>query len=69
MLQAIESYSAHLDSVRAQLIARASAAEEKLAEYEAAGENDMREIVRRYMELREESEALKAQIERLGGEA
>ncbi|MCJ1462450.1 hypothetical protein MMC07_001051 [Pseudocyphellaria aurata] len=69
VLQAIESHSARLESVRAQLSARRSAAEEKLAEYEAAGDTDMREIVRTYMELRGESESLKAQIKRLGGVA
>lgn len=69
VLQAIQFYSAHLESVRAQWTARANAAGEKLAEYEAAGGKDMREIVRRYKELGEEIEALKAQIKRLGGES
>lgn len=69
VLQAIQSYSAHLESVRGQWTARANAAREELAEYEAAGGKNMREIVRRYKELGEEIEALKAQIKRLGGES
>lgn len=68
VLQAIRSYSAHLESVRAHWTARADAAGQKLAEYEAAGGKDMREIVRRYLELKEEVEALKGQIKRLEGE-
>lgn len=68
VLQAIQSYSAHLESVRAHWTARTKAAEQKLAEYEAAGGKDMREIGRRYFELGEEVKALKAQIKRLEGE-
>ena len=68
VLKAIQSYNAHLESVRAHWTARANAAGQKLAEYDAAGSRDMREIVRKYTELGEEVEALKAQIQRLGGE-
>lgn len=67
VLQAIQSYSTHLESLRAQWTARANAAGQKLGKYEAAGGKDMREIVRRYKELGEEVEALKAHINRLGG--
>lgn len=68
VLQAIQSYSAHLESVRAHWTAKEKAAEQKLAEYEAAGTKDMREIGRRYFELGEEVETLKAQLNRLEGE-
>lgn len=68
VLKAIQAYGAHLESVRAHWTARANAAGQTLAEYEAAGSRDMREIVRKYTELREEVEALKAQIQRLEGE-
>ncbi|KAL8793581.1 MAG: hypothetical protein Q9195_003844 [Heterodermia aff. obscurata] len=61
---AIQAYKDHLAQVRARLQARERLAKEKLAQYEKVGRS-MGDIANRYVELMQEVENVKAQIQRL----
>ncbi|KAI9665746.1 MAG: hypothetical protein M1821_003680 [Bathelium mastoideum] len=65
---ALQNYASQLESNIARLKRRESAAEDELAAYEEAGDG-MREIGRRFAEVKAEVEKVQAELRRLDGSA
>ncbi len=65
---ALSNYEDHLQDTRLRLMQQEKTAKEGLAKYREAG-SEMREIAAKYSGILKETEAVKADIKRLGGEA